>query len=333
MPQTDPNRRGALGTIIALGAAASASGARAAPAPSGERPGGPGPKIWLDLDQKALDAAYDQSVWAPNMIQVVTRYITNSEAMRARIGPPETMAYGPGRSERLHVYRTLKPHAPIFVFIHGGAWRSATAEDYAFPAEMITASGAHFVGVDFDWVQDVDGDLTVLTAQLRCALAVVHGHAARFGGDRDRIFLGGHSSGGHLAAVMLTTDWAALGLPPDLIKGAICLSGIYDLTPVRLSSRSRYIRFTDAMADDLSPLQHVERIGAPIIVAVGSYDSPEIKRQAQAFADALQRAGKPMQVLKGEGYNHFELMETAANPFGVAGRALLAQMNLGTFAP
>jgi arylformamidase len=193
---------------------------------------------------------------------------------------------------------------------------------------MITAAGAHFVGVDFDWVQDVGGDLNVLAAQLRRALAFVHEQAPRFSGDRDRIFVGGHSSGGHLTAVMLTTDWAALGLPPDLIKGAISLSGIYDLTPVRLSSRSRYIRFTDALVADLSPIQHVDRIGAPVIVAFGSYDSPEIKRQAHAFADALQRAGKPMQLIEGEGYNHFELMETAANPFGVAGRVLLAQMNL-----
>jgi arylformamidase len=320
--------------MIGLSAAASISGVRAEPVgPSAPPAGRPGPKVWLDLDQHALDAAYDQSVWAPNLIQVTTRYISNSQAMRARLGPPMTLAYGPRRAERLHVYRTPEPHAPIFVFIHGGAWRSATAEDYAFPAEMITAAGAHFVGVDFDWVQDVDGDLDILAVQLRQALAFVHGQAPRFGGDRDRIFVGGHSSGGHLTAVMLTTDWAALGLPPDLIKGAISLSGVYDLRPVRLSSRSRYIRFTDAMVAALSPLQHVDRIGAPIVLAVGSYDSPEIKRQAQAFADALQGAGRPMQMLKGEGYNHFELMETAANPFGVAGRALLAQMGLRLLAP
>jgi arylformamidase len=238
------------------------------------------------------------------------------------------MAYGSGQAERLHIYSAAEARAPIFVFIHGGAWRSARAEDYAFPAEMITAAGAHFVGVDFDWVQDVGGDLNVLADQVRRGLAFVYEQAPRFSGDRDRIFVGGHSSGGHLTAVMLTTDWAALGLPADLIKGAISLSGVYDLTPVRLSSRASYIRFTDALVAELSPLQHVDRVGAPVILAFGSYESPEIKRQAHAFADALRRAGKPMQLLEGEGYNHFELMETAANPFGAVGRVLLAQMNL-----
>jgi arylformamidase len=289
---------------------------------------GSGPKIWLDLDQQALDAAYDQSVWAPNLVQVTTRYISNSQAMRARLGASQTLAYGPGSAQRLHLYRTDRPNAPIFVFIHGGAWRSATAEDYAFPAEMVMAAGAHFIGVDFDHVQDVGGDLNVLTAQVRRALAVVHGRAPTFSGDRNRIFVGGHSSGGHLTAVLLTTEWTALGLPSDLIKGAISLSGIYDLWPVRLSSRARYIHFTDATVAELSPLQHIDRVSAPVILAYGSAESPEIKRQALAFADALERAGKPVQRLEGEGYNHFELMETAANPFGVAGRLLLAQMKL-----
>jgi arylformamidase len=316
MTQAEPSRRGALGAMIALSAASAPLAARA------------GPKVWGDLDRQALDAAYDQSVWAPNLVQVVTRYISNSDAMRARLGAPSTLAYGPGRAERLHVYRTTRAHAPIFVFIHGGAWRSATAEDYAFPAEMVMAAGAHFVGVDFDAVQDVGGDLNVLADQVRRALAFVHHAAANFGGDRNRIFVGGHSSGGHLTAVLLTTDWTALGLPANAIKGAICLSGLYDLMPVRLSSRAGYIRFTDAMVADLSPLRHVDRIGAPVIVVCGSFDSPEFIRQARAFTDALGRAGKPVQRLEAPGYNHFELMETAANPFGAAGRLLLAQMNL-----
>jgi arylformamidase len=329
MTRASPNRRGALGAMFALGAAASAPAERAeASVGSAEPAQRSGPKIWGDLDQQALDAAYDQSVWAPNLIQVVTRYITNSEGMRARLGEPKTIAYGPGRAERLHIYRTDRPDAPIFVFIHGGAWRSATAEDYAFPAEMVMAAGAHFIGVDFDHVQDVGGDLYVVAAQVRRALAFVHQAAPTFGGDRTQIFVGGHSSGGHLTAVLLTTDWAGLGLPADVIKGAICLSGLYDLTPVRLSSRAAYIRFNDAMVADLSPLRHVDRVGAPVFVVCGSFDSPEFIRQARGFADALGRAGKPVQRFGAEGYNHFELMETAANPFGAAGRLLLSQMNL-----
>jgi len=314
-------RRGALGAMIGLGAAAAMPAARAQMA-------APGEKIWHGMDSKALDAAFDQSVWAPNFLQIVNRFIANSDAMHARLGPPRTIAYGTGAAERLHIYTTAPAGAPIFVFLHGGAWRSATAENYAFAAEMFMAAGAVFVGVDFDWVQDVHGDLTVLVAQIRRAFACVHARAGDFGGDRTRIYVGGHSSGAHLAAVMLATDWGGLGLPQDLIKGGAFLSGIYDLAPVRLSSRAAYIDFTDTVVEELSPIRHVARVHAPAILAFGSYDSPEFQRQSRAFAAALQQAGKRVQLVEGAGYNHFELMETAANPFGVVGLAILAHMNL-----
>src|SRR5437660_8451864 len=86
-----------------------------------------GPRVWLDLDQAELDAAYDQSVYAPNLEQIVGRYATNSEAVRARLGAPRRYAYGPTPIEALDVYTTKRPNAPINVFIHGGAWRTSVA--------------------------------------------------------------------------------------------------------------------------------------------------------------------------------------------------------------
>jgi arylformamidase len=294
------DRRGALRAAIALGAlVASRASASAAQ---------PGAKIWLDLDQQALNDAFDQSVWAPNQARVIGRFITNSDAWHARAGLPQSFAYGPRAAERLHIYKAARANAPIFFFIHGGAWRSAMAAQYDFAAEMFTTFGAHFVGVDFDWVQDAQGDLSVLAAQLRRALAWLHLHAPEFGGDPRRIHIG--------------------GLPAELIKGATLLSGLYDLRPVRLSSRGAYINFTDAMVAELSPIRHAGTAGAPAIVAFGQYDSPEFQRQSKAFAEALRQANKPVQMVQGAGYNHFELMETAANPFGVVGRMILAQMQI-----
>ena len=103
-----------------------------------------GPLVWLDLDQKELDDAYDQSVYAPNQRQITGRYVTNSEAVRARIGAPKRLAYGSTPIEGLDLYAAKTPNAPVQVFIHGGAWRAGLAKDYATPAEMFVDAGAHF---------------------------------------------------------------------------------------------------------------------------------------------------------------------------------------------
>jgi len=287
-----------------------------------------GPRVWLDMDQAELDAAYDQSVYAPNLQQIVKRYATNSEGVRARLGAPRRYAYGAAAIEGLDIYTTKRPNAPINVFVHGGAWRVGLAKEYAFAAELFVHAGAHCVVPDFAWVQDVGGSLLPMAEQVRRAVAWVHRNAVSFGGDPNRIFVSGHSSGGHLAGVVLTTDWPKeFNLPRDIVKGGLCC-GMFDLKPVRLSARSRYVKFTDEMEQALSPARHLDMLNAPVIVAYGTLETPEFQRQSRDFAAAVQAAGKPAQLLVGDGYNHFEVIETLGNPHGFLGRAVLEQMNL-----
>jgi len=312
---------GTAGAAIAIREAA----AQAAPA----EPPGKGPAVWLDLDQKALDDAYDQSKYAPNLVQVVKRYASTSEAVRAHIGAPKRLAYGAPPIEGLDLYATSQPKAPIHVFIHGGAWRSGLAKDQAFPAESFVHAGAHYLAVDFNNVVETKGELMPMADQVRRALAWVYKNAASFGGDPDRLYLSGHSSGAHLAGVVITTDWQKdFGLPANIIKGALCCSGMYDLKPVRLSARSNYVKFTDDVEKALSSQRRLEYLNCPVVLAYGTLETPEFQRQSRDFAAAVKAAGKPVELIAGENYNHFEMPETLANPFGLLGRAALAQMKL-----
>ena len=168
-----------------------------------------------------------------------------------------------------------------------------------------------------------------IAEQVRRAVAWVYSNAPRFGGDPTRLYVSGHSSGAHLAGVLLTTDWRQdFNLPADTVKGGLCGSGLFDLKPVRLSARSTYVTFTDEMEQALSPQRHLDRLTAPVIVAYGTLETPEFQRQSRDFAAAVQTAGKPVQLLVGEGYNHFEIIETLSNPYGLLGRAVLEQMHL-----
>jgi len=158
--------------------------------------------------------------------------------------------------------------------------------------------------------------------QVRRAITWVHENAARFGGDPRRLYVSGASSGAHLGGVMATQ------LPLAMVKGYTLCSGMYDLRGPRLSKRSAYVRFTDEMEAALSPQRHLDRIQAPITLLYGSLETPEFKRQPQEFAAALKAAGKSVELIYVEGYNHFELQETLASPYGPMGRAVLQQMGL-----
>ena len=105
---------------------------------------------------------------------------------------------------------------------------------------------------------------------------------------------------------------------------------MYDLYPVSLSARAKYVKFIPEVIEKLSPQRHLEKLLAPIIVAHGTLETPEFQRQNRDFAAAVKKAGKPIKFLVGEGYNHFEMFETLGNPYGLLGRAMLEQMNLRT---
>lgn len=287
-----------------------------------------GPEVYQGLDQEELDAAYDQAVYAANLPQVVRRRGLNSAAADRALGEPSRLAYGPTPVEGLDHFPAPTPRAPVVVFVHGGAWRAGLSKEFHDAAELMTRlAGAHYLVADFTNVVEQKGDLMPMARQVRQALAWTVQHAADFGGDPDRVYVTAHSSGSHLASAALVADWGKeFGLPQNAIKGAVLTGGMYDLKGPRLSKRSEYVKFTDEVEDSLSAIRHLDMLQVPLVLAYGSQETPEFQRQTWAMAEAVRKAGKPVQLIRAEGYNHFELPETFAQPFGILGRALLAML-------
>lgn len=287
------------------------------------------PVVWLDLDQTALDDAYDQSKYATNIEILRERNKFASALTRANIGEPLQFAYGQSPIERLDVFKSSQSNAPINVFIHGGAWKQRSASDYHFLADLSIGIGAHFVAIDFVGVDRCGGRLQPMFEQVRRALIWIYQNAALFDADPHSLYLSAHSSGGHLAGRLCVEDWSMYGLPSDLIKGAVLCSGIYDLRPVRLSKRSQYVTIDDATEADFSTQRHVSKLSCPVLIAYGTHETPEFQRQSNEFFALVKAAGKSATLSVGQTYNHFEMLEIMANPHSLVGRATVQLITQG----
>jgi arylformamidase len=315
---------GVTGTVALASAPASAQ--RCPPAPARTK----GPLVWMDLDQLDLDEAYDQSVYAFNQRFVQERRNERNALMAEILGKPDRVAYGPAEIEKVDIYKTKRPNAPVMIFLHGGAWRGGTSAQGAYHAEPFVKAGAHFINVEFNNVLETKGDLLPMVDQCRRAVAWIYKNAASFGGDPNALYLSGFSSGGHLGGCVVITEWEQQGLPRNILKGAVLGSGMYDLKPVRMSARSSYVKFTDEMelALALSAMRHLDKVHTPLVLTTGLLETPEFQRQSRDFAAALTKLGKPVKLVAAKGHNHFEMGESLSNPYGIMGRAAMEMMGL-----
>jgi arylformamidase len=227
------------------------------------------------------------------------------------------------------MYAPKRKNAPIHIFIHGGAWQVGNgAGEQAYNGRKFVELGVMYIAPDYELVTNSNRSLYPMVEQLRKAVVWTYRNAQRYGGNPDNIYISGHSAGAHLAGVLITTDWTKYGVPQNVIKGAFLCSGIYDLYPVSLSSRNKYVEFTEKMVKDVSPINHIAQINAPVVLAYGTNESPEFKRQSQEFAKALKEQSKQMDLHILEGYNHFELIIALGNPYDIPGEIMIKQMKI-----
>ena len=286
-----------------------------------------GPKVWLDYDQEALDSQYNQRALVPDADDYIAVDVAASERVRQELDCRIDVAYGPGEDEKLDVFPATAPGSPVAVYMHGGAWTRSDKANESFMAEAFVAAGAAFVAVNFGLCPKVT--LDEMIRQARASVAWSHANAAGFNVDPGRLYIAGHSSGGHVGGMMVVTDWPAThGLPRDLVKGALLCSGMYDLAPVRLSARNDYLRL-DAPAEESQQRDppHPRR-RLPAGDRLWRRRADEFRRQSREFAAAWREAGLSVREFDMPGVNHFELRRHFNDPDGPILKATLEMMGL-----
>ena len=286
-----------------------------------------GPRVFLDYDQETLDAQYNQRTLVPDADDYIAVDIAESERVRRKLECRIDVAYGPGEDEKLDVFPATSPGSPLVVYMHGGAWTRSDKANESFMAEAFVEAGAAFVAVNFGLCPRVT--LDEMIRQARAAVAWSHANARDFNADPERLYIAGHSSGGHVGGMMAVTDWTAThGLPRGPIKGALLCSGMYDLAPVRLSARNEYLHLDEAAEDRNSAIRQIPGDGCPLIVGYGGGEQKEFRRQSREFAAAWRDAGLRVEEFDMPGVNHFELRRHFNDPNGPILSAMLSLMGL-----
>lgn len=286
-----------------------------------------GAKVWLDYTQAELDDQYNQRILVPDANDYMARHGALSATVRETYPCTLDIAYGPSEDERLDIFPAAQKGAPVVVYYHGGAWTRWHKDNNSYQAPAFVDAGVTFVSVNFGLVPHVD--LDELMRQCRAAVQWVYHHAAEFGADPEQLYVAGHSSGGHEVGLLAVTDWARdWGLPADVIKGGFAASGMYDLEPVRLSSRNEYLHLDEGMTERNSAQRQIPDVMPPMVIAYGGGEQIEFRRHSRDFAAELSRRNHPVTELDLPGLHHFQMAEQFADPDSALMKAVFAVMGI-----
>ena len=277
-----------------------------------------------DDERSALDAQYNLRAAVPEHLSYFGRYQATSRALRARRRGRLDLAYGATPRQAIDLFLPETTSAPLLVFIHGGYWQSRDRKDFSFVAEPWLERGVAVALIGYELAPAVRMD--VIVEQVRAGLAWLHRHASSHDCDPSRLFLAGHSAGGHLAAMALATDWRRRGLPEDTIKGVCAISGVFDLEPIRLCYLNEVVGLDEDEARRNSPI-HLPLFGrCPVTIAVGELETRAFHEQSRDYAAKLEREGRRCELLVQPGLDHFGIVMSMIDGESPIVRAIGRQM-------
>ncbi|HVE50617.1 MAG TPA: alpha/beta hydrolase [Casimicrobiaceae bacterium] len=238
----------------------------------------------IEYTPEFVERGYNNRAAVPDHPQWFARWAELSARARDAWQPKLEVRYGPNPKETLDLFVPASPARGTFVFIHGGYWRALDKSDHLFVASPFVAQGYAVAVINYDLCPAVT--IATIVEECRRALAWVVRDGGKHGAAAKRIVVGGHSAGGHLAAMLMTTPARDLGCDKHPITGAVSISGVHDLRPLVLFSFNSDLRLDDASARRMSPALLAPQSRAPLCVAVGGDETSEFIRQSELMFNA-----------------------------------------------
>ena len=268
--------------------------------------------LYRGMDRAQLDAAYNNGAAVPERDAIIAGWRARSATARREHGEHLDLAYGDSPRERIDLILAANPKAPTLAFIHGGYWQMNDKEDYAFFAESTVPLGINLAVIEYTLAPAARMDRIV--AEVWRAIGWLGEHLFDYGADPARLYVSGHSAGGHLTAMTMTLR---------AVRGGLAISGLYDLEPIRLNYLNEKLGLDMAEAERNSPLLHLPLMAGELILAYGTKELPELCRQSIDYAQAWAERGLAGHLLPIDGADHFIILEALASPDGALMQALL----------
>ena len=279
---------------------------------------------WRDQSADVLEQHYNPRATVANVQQYLDDFAARSATAREQVGGEYDLRFGDNPKETLDLHKA-NDQSPLLLFIHGGFWRALDKSDHSFVVPFFLDAGISVANINYDLCPTVT--LDVIVEEMKRALPYCYQQASEWGVDPNRIYVAGHSAGAHLAAMLLAEDWTAAGLPVDVIKGGILLSGVYEPEVICHITVNEEAKISQESAVRNNCLQRPPYRKVPILVAAGA-DEPEGWQQlSHSYAESCQAAGIETDLILSPGANHFSLLEQAVTPGDPLARAILALIN------
>lgn len=255
---------------------------------------------------------YNNRKLVPDHGQIFARWAAESAKARNTMTCYLDRRYGEMPGETMDIFPArMTGDGTCMMFIHGGYWRSLDKSDHSFLAPPWVGAGVSVAVVNYDLCPAVTIEDIVM--QMLRASRWLYLHCEDYGMDQDRLYVAGHSAGGHLAAMMMAAHWSVYDreLPKDLFKGGLAVSGLYDLRPLlEVDFLKDDLRLDEASAAKVSPALMPPATRMPIATCVGQQESSEFHRQAQLLKDRWRSAVTEVPM---PGANHFTVLDALAN--------------------
>jgi arylformamidase len=274
------------------------------------------PREIIDRDYGARDSVTSEVFEA-----AMRDYRSRSEEMRDHASHLDVV-YDKASGQTVDIYGAGAEPRPVFGFIHGGYWRMLSKHDSAFMAGMLARHGIATAVVDYRLAPEVA--LDEIVREVRAAVSFLWKNGRALGIDPERIFVGGSSAGGHLTGAVLAGGWHdAFGVPQDVVKGAMPISGLFHLAPIARSFVQDWIKLDDDAVARLSPATNLPSVGCPIVVAYADGEPAGFKRQSTEYDRLWREAGFASRLVEVPGRNHFDVLLDLASDDSTLSRLLV----------
>ncbi len=284
--------------------------------------------VYKQYDQESLDRQYNNRLHVPDYADYFNRWELRSRDSEEKSPVIKDIPYGNLKRERLDIYPSLEPQAKTLVFIHGGYWQMLDKSMFRFIADGFHADGVTTVLLNYPLAPEVSIDQSVLSC--RKAIRWLHSNLSAFNGDPHHMYVAGHSAGGHLAAMLMATDWPLFdpGLSVHMLKGVCAVSGLFNLVPIQLSYVNEVLKMDMKTAISNSPVTFEPSNVCPLIIAVGEAETAEFNDQSKALYTCWKDKLIDTQFLHLPAQNHYSIAESMVDPQSSLHKALRDLMKI-----